>query len=227
MDDDPELWSDQTLADRIRKHLRRGPTSLKNVRAFGGMMDEAIERERAKGGVGTRAEIWERLLARYQPESPASSLSPPMSANAAARIESDVESVVSSPVRELRSVNIGQIYDRLSDDRSSDPRYRWVGACRGCGAAHQLNGRIAMGHVKGRSDYVVVADDGALYTSALHGTDPTLDDVRCGDRWCRLRRVFDDAKPNKPRSACGARCINATGPACDCRCRGANHGSGL
>jgi hypothetical protein len=64
--DDPELWSDQELADRIRRHLRRGEASLKSARAFGGMMDEAIERERAHGVAGTREELWEQILARHR-----------------------------------------------------------------------------------------------------------------------------------------------------------------
>lgn len=48
--------------------------------------------------------------------------------------------------------------------------------------------------------------------------------VACGDHRAALRLVHEGRKASKHE--CGARCTSATGPQCDCRCRGANHGSG-
>lgn len=117
-------------------------------------------------------------------------------------------------------------YERLTADNQSAKRHRWVGKCKKCGRTHRVDGRLLNGYLPGGAhDQVVRSDDGRLLTTAANGTDPSLVWVRCGDHRCLLRRVHEGAKSSK--HACGARCTNATGPSCDCRCRGANHGSGL
>lgn len=57
--------------------------------------------------------------------------------------------------------------------------------------------------------------------------------VRCGaivdgqpcNRALRAVAIIDSHKGTGPRRECGARCTNAIGPACDCKCRGMNHSS--
>jgi hypothetical protein len=64
--DDPELWSDQELGERLRKYLARPHApGMSQIRQFHAMMDEAIERRRAAGELGTADEIWKRLLLEY------------------------------------------------------------------------------------------------------------------------------------------------------------------
>lgn len=49
--------------------------------------------------------------------------------------------------------------------------------------------------------------------------DPTIRDKSL----VQLDKVFAKAETDHE---CGARCVNATGPACSCKCRGKNHGRG-
>ena len=126
-------------------------------------------------------------------------------------------------------------YDRVSPVRDA-AESRWIGRCKRCGATHRLEGVVAMGHRGGRStlgitptgtairgDYVIKADDGRVFMSADQGTNPTKVVVPCGDHFCTLTRVREGTKRSKHE--CGARCTSATGPQCDCRCKGKNHGA--
>lgn len=126
---------------------------------------------------------------------------------------------------DMTSDNARIAYDRLSADPRSRARLRWVGRCKRCGASHRVDGRMLMGHRRGASDHVIRAADGRLLTTSAGGTDVTTVWVPCGDHRCLLRRVTEGTKRSK--HACGARCTSATGPNCDCRCRGENHGSNL
>jgi len=101
---------------------------------------------------------------------------------------------------------------------------RWIGRCKRCGATHKLEGRLTTAHASSppRHDYVIVTGDGAAYLTGAQGTDLSTVVVRCNDHWCRLCLVREGTK--KSKHECGARCTNATGPNCDCRCRGKNHG---
>lgn len=73
-DDDPELWSDRDVAAAIRRHLaRQYPSDLHSLRKFGEVMEEAVARRIATGAAGTRAEIWEAILADHRPGSGRSS----------------------------------------------------------------------------------------------------------------------------------------------------------
>lgn len=60
--------------------------------------------------------------------------------------------------------------------------------------------------------------------------DGTTERVLCEREGCeramRPVRILDSHTGTRERARCGARCVNAMGPACDCRCRGANHGGG-
>lgn len=101
--------------------------------------------------------------------------------------------------------------------------HRWVGRCRGCNAAVRVDG-TAMEDVKG--DTLVLGSDGIAYTTRVINGPESINYVHACGRWVLLRRVYDGGKPDSKRHNCSARCTAATGPACDCRCRGANHGSG-
>ena len=143
-----------------------------------------------------------------------------------AQLDREVAAVVAAHVGPATAVNTGHTYDRVSRyDALSDVDGRWVGKCKKCSTAHQVSGRVQMGHTAKLHEGVVVTPDGQLYTVADLGTNPYKLHVRCGDHWCALHRVTEGTKSSK--HACGARCTNSTGPNCDCRCRGANHGSGI
>lgn len=131
----------------------------------------------------------------------------------------------------------GQLNRYRGAFRSAGPARRWIGRCR-CGAGVRVEGE-PMYDAKG--DAAVIGDDGLLYTTRVLNThEVVLVQHRCdagavgrrGDdwkpwRWVFVRPVCDGGKPDSKRHMCGSRCTNATGPSCDCRCRGANHGSGL
>jgi hypothetical protein len=64
--DDPELWSDQELGERLRKYRARPHApGMSEIRKFHALMDEAIERRRAAGERGTTDEIWKRILLEH------------------------------------------------------------------------------------------------------------------------------------------------------------------
>ncbi len=107
---------------------------------------------------------------------------------------------------------------------------RWIGRCRGCRAAVRLEGVKVQGRSRGpRFDRAaVLAADGKLFLNYVLNEHENVV-VRCTcepDRRVLLALVRDGGKPDSKRHNCGARCTGATGPACDCRCRGANHGAG-
>ncbi len=126
----------------------------------------------------------------------------------------------------ITSTNTGTSYDSVnSGSIAGIVDGRWIGRCKKCGQTHKLEGRLTSAHRVGNGgDYVIVTHDGPIYTMAAMGSDTSKVLVRCGDHWCSLRRVHEGTK--KSKHECGARCTNATGPSCDCRCRGKNHGSG-
>ncbi len=128
-------------------------------------------------------------------------------------------------------------FETITTDRSSATEHRWVGRCKKCKTAHQLNGHLAMARAGKHSFGAIVTRDG-VYMQDDNGSNCTKVTIPCygGGRgtpdaksghWCRLQRVFDDGRADSKRTTCGARCLSSTSPSCDCRCRGANHGSGL
>lgn len=114
---------------------------------------------------------------------------------------------------------------------------RWIGRCKRCRRTHKLEGRIVQGYGDRFTGgyFIEEIGTGNLYLTDALGSNPYEVAVPCpdqdtatfraGDHWCRLRRVIEGTKNSK--HVCGARCTNATGPNCDCRCKGQNHGSGL
>jgi hypothetical protein len=96
---------------------------------------------------------------------------------------------------------------------------RWIGRCKGCGATAKVEGRTAKGE---RGGVAVVAADG-VYTTRVIGDDALILKQCACKRYVLLRKVVEGTKNSK--HTCGARCTSATGPNCDCKCKGANHGS--
>lgn len=122
------------------------------------------------------------------------------------------------------AVNAAVTYDTIRLDLGRRPTQRWVGRCK-CRKAHKVDGVLARGVLEGAQDQIVVS--GALcYRTAGHGTNPTFLFINCvcGQR-AKLERVFDSHKPNRPRHECNAKCTASTGPSCECKCKGANHGA--
>lgn len=118
----------------------------------------------------------------------------------------------------------GQLNRYRGAFRSAGPAWRWVGRCRHCRASVKVEGEPV---TDAKGDAAVVGADGLLYTTrTLNGHEAVL--TGCGgcDRWVIVRKVRDGGKPDSRRHKCNAVCTNATGPNCDCRCRGENHGSG-
>jgi len=60
----------------------------------------------------------------------------------------------------------------------------------------------------------------------IDGKDTMIQDIRCA----KCRRRFGKVDGVRGRFSavheCGAKCMNAVGPACDCSCKGLNHGGG-
>jgi hypothetical protein len=102
---------------------------------------------------------------------------------------------------------------------------RWIGRCSKCRKGHRVDGALAIGRKGGHDEQIVVS--GALcYRTADQGGNPTALFVSCCGQRLKLSRVFDGHRPGKPRHECNAKCLNSTGPACECKCKGANHGGG-
>lgn len=88
---------------------------------------------------------------------------------------------------------------------------------------------IARHYYRCRACCHVVAVEGKLETEqAPNGATVPIARCACDGRLELLGRV--GPKPglwrDSERCACDARCTNAPGPSCDCRCGGANHGTG-
>ena len=122
------------------------------------------------------------------------------------------------------AANSAVTYDTIRLDLGRRPAQRWVGRCR-CRKARKVEGLMARGVIKGNEDQVVVS--GRLcYRTSNNGTNPTVLFVSCdcGGR-AKLQRVSDSHKPGRPRHECSAKCLASTGPSCECKCKGANHGA--
>jgi hypothetical protein len=112
----------------------------------------------------------------------------------------------------------------MGDFKPAGPAKRWVGRCKGCRAPVNLEGTPVYDC---RGDAAVLGSDGLVYnTRVLNSHEIALVAHTCG-RWVFTRPVVDGGKPDSKRHVCGSRCTSATGPNCDCRCKGVNHGSGL
>lgn len=124
------------------------------------------------------------------------------------------------------AVNAVVAYDQIRMYTGEARSCRWVGACKACRKAHRIDGALATGWRKGHGSDQIVVSGTSCYLVACNGTDPTALWVPCCSARAKLQRVYDHAKAGKPRHECNAKCLASTGPACECKCKGANHGSG-
>lgn len=126
------------------------------------------------------------------------------------------------------AVNSTLTYDSLrlgGGTRGVQSSDRWVGRCKTCGTAHRVDGVTARGRTGNHEEWVVIAGL-RCYRTADQGSHTTALFITCCDSRVKLQRVYDSAKPGKPRHECNAKCLASTGPACECKCGGANHGRG-
>ena len=83
------------------------------------------------------------------------------------------------------------------------------------GAAHRKLYRLPEG---------ATLENGLAWWIVLNG-----ETVRCSEDGCtRAMRgiaITDSHRGLGERKECGEKCIAAIGPACDCKCKGANHGA--
>lgn len=96
---------------------------------------------------------------------------------------------------------------------------RWIGRCKVCGATLKIEGRVATAT---HGEVAVIAAEGVYTTRCIGDASLVLKRCACG-KFCMLRKVTEGKKNSK--HMCGSKCTSATGPNCDCRCKGANHGS--
>jgi hypothetical protein len=123
----------------------------------------------------------------------------------------------------MKSANGKTTYDRLSSSGSTmTGDHRFIGRCKRCGKTRKIEGEILIAHSPEIHDYIVRDRGGQIWTTADMGTNPSKVWAKCGDHHVALHRVVEGRKASKHQ--CGARCTSATGPNCDCRCRGENHG---
>lgn len=124
------------------------------------------------------------------------------------------------------AVNAAVAYDMIRLGGGAPIAYRWIGRCKTCKKAYRVEGVLASGRREACYDEQIVVSGTLVYRTADQGTNPTALFVSCCSGRAKLSRVFDSHKPNRPRHECNAKCLASTGPACECKCKGANHGSG-
>lgn len=116
-------------------------------------------------------------------------------------------------------------YEAILLSLGAGSAHRWVGRCRGCRNAHRVDGVLARARLRGRDEMVVVSG-ARVYRTAEYGSNETVLYVACCEGRVKLERVYDAARAGRKRHECNAKCLASTGPACECRCRGVNHGAG-
>jgi hypothetical protein len=121
------------------------------------------------------------------------------------------------------AANSAVTYDSFRIGSGTPTAHRWVGRCKTCRKAARVDGFLATGRAGSNREQVVISGTSA-YRTADHGSSPTTLFVSCCTSRIKLQRVYDDHKPNRTRHECNAKCLASTGPACECKCKGANHG---
>lgn len=123
------------------------------------------------------------------------------------------------------AVNAAVTYDAIRLSTGANTAQRWIGRCKACRKAHRVDGVLATGRTDKRDEQIVVSGT-RCYRTADQGSNATALFVSCCSSRVKLQRVYDDHKPNRARHECNAKCLASTGPACECKCKGANHGGG-
>lgn len=95
----------------------------------------------------------------------------------------------------------------------------YVGKCLGCGRGIHAEGRTISveldGQIRGHRQALLAGDRVCLEWGAGY-----LVGCPCGKRGT-VKRIIGKRGRNHE---CNAKCLASTGPSCECKCRGANHG---
>lgn len=124
-------------------------------------------------------------------------------------------------------------FDRPIENLQITPSYgvhNYIGRCKLCRAGVAVVD-AAFGTTRAHDgvrlvvDYAIADPDGRVYRAIDNGSNSAAFHAgcKCG-AWVTVRRV--DGKVSE-KHVCGARCLNSTGPSCECSCGGANHGRGF
>ena len=123
------------------------------------------------------------------------------------------------------------------ETRTTEKIKRFLGTCKACKKAGRAFGVRVDALVKiERTETPTVATNGAAgwprisyrYWIAAPGESLSVArDIRylpASCPRCSKQVLLESVAGVKSEKKCGARCLNATGPSCDCSCGGANHG---
>ena len=122
----------------------------------------------------------------------------------------------------LTSVTVWGRLFYMSETNTAPAETRFVGKCRRCKTFHKVEGVLVKDfHCKNK------AMCGTHQADLWKGKWVVTVECTCIDRTTNRRTLVQLAKvfaAFESTHECGARCINATGPSCECACRGKNHG---
>jgi hypothetical protein len=119
-----------------------------------------------------------------------------------------------TPLRYFGKCAVKGCKHRRVIQESSHPKLEAVSSLNG------RNGKFLV--VRGTADNSVYG----LYFVGWKANDQALLDAGLGCPEHGKTVVYTGGKfSHNPRKVCNARCMNATGPSCDCSCSGENHGA--
>lgn len=101
---------------------------------------------------------------------------------------------------------------------------RYIAACKGCGGRVRVEAkcvkawRAYLGYGRTERRYEWMLPSGSI----VEGYESLWVHCLC-DRPLEFKRMHGRHSETKK---CGARCLSATGPNCECQCGGKNHGGG-
>lgn len=113
---------------------------------------------------------------------------------------------------------------------STTKTLRLLGRCKKCKSGHRTEGAL---EARTETHAGKGLATGKTFTEISYwiGTarvNATFGEVRqylvCG---CGGYVTLEPVRAKESKHECGAKCLSATGPACECACRGENHGRGV
>lgn len=110
----------------------------------------------------------------------------------------------------------------MSDATAPANETRFVGKCPRCKTFHKVEGVLIKDPI-----YKTQVICGTHRADLWKGKWVVSVECTCIDRTTNSHRQVQLSKvfaAFESTHECGARCINATGPSCECACRGKNHG---
>lgn len=103
---------------------------------------------------------------------------------------------------------------------------RFIGKCKRCKTIHKVEGQL---EVEQRFKITATVDGKRAdkwkgrWVLSVECCARSANDLTSGRNTVQLEKVFASAVTTHN---CGAKCRNATGPACECSCKGEHHGGG-